>query len=368
MLMPQYVMIGGFLGAGKTTAILQLARLFRDQNRKVGLITNDQSFGLVDTTMLRSHGFATEEITGGCFCCRFGSLVEAAGKLTDDMQPDVFLAEPVGSCTDLRATVSYPLQQMYGDNYAVAPLSVVLDPIRTRQVLGLEKGKNFSAKVIYIFEKQLEEADILVINKCDLIDDAQQSELHTALESRFPSATVIRISAREGLGIDAWLSLITDKEQRRDSSMNVDYDTYAEGESLLGWLNLSATLEGEEFNGNALLQQLGANIRETLECRGIQIAHLKMTLMPDSGNDLAVGNLVRNEGDIELSHELVEPLDAGQLILNLRAEGDPDQLKHLAVDALCRLVAELKLINTLQHVEAFRPGRPEPTYRLMGAT
>ena len=65
MLMPQYVMIGGFLGAGKTTAILQLARQLRDQHRKVGLITNDQSFGLVDTTMLRSHGFATEEITGG---------------------------------------------------------------------------------------------------------------------------------------------------------------------------------------------------------------------------------------------------------------------------------------------------------------
>ena len=99
-----------------------------------------------------------------------------------------------------------------------------------------------------------------------------------------------------------------------------------------------------------------------------EIAHLKMTLMPDSGNDLAVGNLVRNGGDIELSHELVEPLDAGQLILNLRAEGDPDQLKRLAVDALCRLVAELKLTHTLEHVEAFRPGRPVPTYRLMGAT
>ncbi|MEX0725700.1 MAG: GTP-binding protein [Planctomycetaceae bacterium] len=368
MLIPQYIMIGGFLGAGKTTAILQLARQFRDQNRKVGLITNDQSFGLVDTTMLRSHGFATEEITGGCFCCRFGSLVEAAGKLTDDTQPDVFLAEPVGSCTDLRATVSYPLQRMYGDNYAVAPLSVVLDPLRARQVLGLEKGKAFSPKVVYIFEKQLEEADILVVNKCDLIGEQEQDQLHSALESRFPSATVIRISARNGSGINEWVALLLSQEQSRGSSMEVDYDTYAEGESLLGWLNLSATLEGEEFDGNEFLQQLGKNVREQLEDLGIEIAHLKMTLMPDSGNDLAVGNLVRNAGEIELSHELVEPLDVGQLILNLRAEGDPERLKQFAVDELDKLVAERTLTHTLEHVEAFRPGRPVPTHRLMGAT
>ncbi|MDA0834159.1 MAG: cobalamin biosynthesis protein P47K [Planctomycetota bacterium] len=368
MLTPQYIMIGGFLGAGKTTAILQLAREFRERGRKVGLITNDQSFGLVDTTMLRSHGFATEEITGGCFCCRFGSLVEAAGKLTDDTQPDVFLAEPVGSCTDLRATVSYPLQQMYGDNYAVAPLSVVLDPFRTRQVLGLDQGKTFSAKVVYIFEKQLEEADILVINKCDLMDERQQSELQTALETRFPSATVIRISARNGSGISEWIAQIENNEQRRNESMDVDYDTYAEGESLLGWLNLSATLEGEEFDGNELLIALGKNIRLRLDQHSVEIAHLKMTLTPDSGNDLAVGNLVRNETSIELSHELVEPLDVGQLILNLRAEGDPEQLKQFAVEELKTLVAESQLTHTVEHVEAFRPGRPVPTHRLTGTT
>ena len=182
MLKVQYIMVGGFLGAGKTTAILQLARRWKAEGLRVGLITNDQSIGLVDTAMLRSEGFATEEITGGCFCCRFNSLREAADKLTEDVQPEVFLAEPVGSCTDLRATVSYPLRRMYGDEFRIAPLSVVLDPLRARQVLGLESGKVFSRKVLYIFEKQMEEADILVINKCDLVSLPQQEELQATLE------------------------------------------------------------------------------------------------------------------------------------------------------------------------------------------
>src|SRR5947209_20288212 len=67
---PRYMMIGGFLGAGKTTAILKLAEHLSAKGLQVGLITNDQSVGLVDTALLASHGFAVEEITGGCFCCR----------------------------------------------------------------------------------------------------------------------------------------------------------------------------------------------------------------------------------------------------------------------------------------------------------
>jgi G3E family GTPase len=107
----RYVMIGGFLGAGKTTAVGRLARRLTDQGLRVGLITNDQGNGLVDTSVLASQGFSVEEIAGGCFCCRFNSLVEAARKLSVASRPDVFLAEPVGSCTDLVATVSYRLRR-----------------------------------------------------------------------------------------------------------------------------------------------------------------------------------------------------------------------------------------------------------------
>ncbi|NBV85363.1 MAG: cobalamin biosynthesis protein P47K, partial [Verrucomicrobia bacterium] len=156
-----YVMLGGFLGAGKTTAVAALAERLVAKGLRVGLITNDQGQELVDTAMLRSKGFATEEIPGGCFCCRFNSLMDAAARLTDASRPDVFIAEPVGSCTDLVATVTYPLRRMYGDQFKVAPLSVLLDPERAMRVFGLAEGRNFSPKVQYIYRKQLEEADIV---------------------------------------------------------------------------------------------------------------------------------------------------------------------------------------------------------------
>lgn len=364
MLKPRYIMVGGFLGAGKTTAILKLAERLKSQGLKVGLITNDQSVGLVDTAMLDSQGFPTEEITGGCFCCRFNSLVEAADKLNAQTQPDVFIAEPVGSCTDLRATVSYPLTQMYGDNYVITPLSVLVDPIRARGVLGLTSGKAFSPKVLYIYKKQLEEADIIVINKTDLLSEQELDELEAALLKEFPHVKVMRMSARQGTGIDEWLESIHSDELTLTPSMEVDYDLYADGEALLGWLNLQAEVTGNEFDGNGWLVGLARELHSRLTEADAEIAHLKMTLTPTQGTDIAITNLVRNESEPELAYQLVEQLDSGELLLNLRAEKDPEVLKEIVTTTL-KAYADLTQTDiSIKTVEAFRPGRPTPTHRV----
>src|SRR3954469_753416 len=140
----RYYMIGGFLGAGETTAVAALAQHLTQRGDRVGLITNDQGSELGDTALLRPRGFLTEEIPGGCFCCRFNSLVDAARKLTQATKPDAFVAEPVGSCTDLIATVSYPLRRIYGEQFELAPLSVLVDPIRAEQIFGMREGRKFS--------------------------------------------------------------------------------------------------------------------------------------------------------------------------------------------------------------------------------
>src|SRR5687767_14538848 len=198
----RYIMIGGFLGSGKTTSVAKLAQRLTADGLRVGLITNDQGDKLVDSAMLRSKGFATEEIAGGCFCCRFNSLVEAAAKLTAQGRPDVFIAEPVGSCTDLVATVSYPLRRMYGADFTIAPLSVLVDPIRAMRVFGLAEGSMFSDKVRYIYRKQLEEADLIVINKRDILDQTQFAQLSGKLTEEFPKAEILAASARTGHGLE----------------------------------------------------------------------------------------------------------------------------------------------------------------------
>ena len=363
----RYIMIGGFLGAGKTTAVARLATHLTSQGLRVGLITNDQGSELVDTATLRAKGFATEEIPGGCFCCRFNSLVQAAQKLTEEAAPDVFIAEPVGSCTDLVATVTYPLRRMYGNAFTVAPLSVLVDPVRALRIFGLEPGGNFSEKVLYIYRKQLEEADLIVINKCDLIDDARRNKLREQLTEKFPEATLLEISAREGEGLESWFGLLAKTEQSSRHVMSVDYETYAEGEALLGWLNATVRARSDTgFDGNQLLRRLSHHLQTDLQREGGEIAHLKMTLSADDGlGDTAVINLVRNDYLPELSQEMSDALASGELIINLRAEIAPEHLAAALEKGLTETRVEFPAIDLLlEHREHFRPGKPTPTHRV----
>jgi hypothetical protein len=269
----------------------------------------------------------------------------------------------VGSCTDLRAAVSYPLRRLYGDQFHIAPLTALVDPIRALRVLGIEPGKNFSPKVNYIYRKQLEEADLILINKCELLELERAQRLEDALRAEFPKASVMRVSARESTGLDAWFERLGADDMGSDAAPEVDYEVYAEGEALLGWYNSTVRLEaGDEFDGNEFLKNLAAEIHRVLGDQAVEVAHLKMTLVPgEEGGDIGVINLVRTGGGAELSHSLREPMTSGELTINLRAEGDPEVLSKVVGDALKKSESPVAVV---EHEESFRPGKPSPTYRM----
>ena len=358
-------MIGGFLGSGKSTSILKFAQALDAEGLKVGLITNDQGARLVDTAVVNANGFPVEEIAGGCFCCRFNSLRDAADKLTAAVRPDVFLAEPVGSCTDLVATVSYPLRRMYGDQYRVAPLSVLVDPVRALRILGVEEGAKFTEKVVYVYRKQLEEADYIVVNKADSLEPARLEKLRAALGREYSGTRVFVVSAREGTGLPEWFTAVREGEASSGPAMEIDYETYAEGEALLGWLNAALTLQAdEEVDGNRLLFDIACSVQERLVEKGREVAHLKMTLAPDDGSgELAVVNLTRSDARPESAQTLLDDLATGELIVNIRAEAESTELADAldaTLDAFRSSTCQLKL----EHLEHFAPGKPVPEVRI----
>jgi len=197
----QLIFVGGFLGAGKTTLLWRAAELLMKRGKRVGLITNDQAPGLVDTKWLSEKGLNVREVAGSCFCCNFPALIEAAESLRS-LDPDVLIGEPVGSCTDLSATILQPLKDKFGDRFVLSPLSVLADPLRLRDVLN-DSGDAFHASAAYIFRKQLEEADLLVINKMDLISREEGDRLEQLVAARLPRAIVRRLSAWTGEGLES---------------------------------------------------------------------------------------------------------------------------------------------------------------------
>lgn len=253
MRMTKYIGVAGFLGAGKTTALKRLTEYYTGKALTVGIVTNDQAENLVDTANLGTVGNPVEEVAGGCFCCEFNSLIDSIRQLKAGSNVDIILAEPVGSCTDVVATVIRPLVDLYNNEVTVAPHSVLVDPHRVMKLMYNE-DTSFSGNVVYIFEKQLEEADIILLNKVDLISHKEKDMLICCLKDKFPGKLVIGVSAKTGEGYDEWIKMLDSDIEVGKNIADVDYDIYANGEASLGWLNSTISISAASpFDGNSLL-------------------------------------------------------------------------------------------------------------------
>ena len=355
------VFVGGFLGAGKTTLLSRAAKHFVDRGQRVGLITNDQADDLVDTGYLEHDGLDVKEVSGGCFCCRFDDLARAAEGLLEALDPDILLGEPVGSCTDISATVLQPCKALYGDWFRVAPFSVLTDPRRLAEAVTPDAAQSFPENVTYIFRKQLEEADLIVLNKIDTLSASALSELRAQTQQAFPGTPLLTMSALTGEGVDEWLAWLSQPIKAGARIAEVDYDRYAEGEAVLGWLNASVQLRSDApVAWQAFCQDLLQEMQNGLLDEKAEIAHLKLLLNTDQG--MITANITSSAGEARFQGSLAGPSLEAALVLNARVHVDPAVLKQKMDDALAKAAGDGIDVDVV-HCQSLRPGRPEPKHR-----
>jgi Ni2+-binding GTPase involved in maturation of urease and hydrogenase len=363
----RFIMLGGFLGAGKTTTIGRLARHYQERGLKVGIVTNDQATDLVDTQSLRAQGFEVGEVPGSCFCCNFNALTKTVAELSADQRPDVILAEPVGSCTDLVATVVRPLQQLFAATFEVAPYGVLLKPSHGGRILRNEARAGFSPQAAYIFRKQLEEADFIVVNRIDQLSASEIAELTGLLERDFPGVPVLRLSAKTGDGFAAFVEMIDQRGHFGGRRMEVDYDVYAAGEAELGWLNSSLKITAAEpFALDDLLLEIVKTLQHSLAELACETAHLKTIGLAEGA--YAVANLISSFSPPELSLASQAKVREAQIIVNARVAMLPEALQQQVTAALEAVCGKFRANLELQQTQSFQPGRPVPTHRIMEPT
>ena len=119
------------------------------------------------------------------------------------------------------------------------------------------------------------------------------------------------------------------------------------------------------MDANQLLIDLAEVVSEQLDAAGAEIAHLKATLdAGDASGRLAALSVTAGDAEPDLREALVDGVTGGELILNLRAEGDPDLLRQVAWRALDAVAASRPGLSlSVEHEEFFRPAPPQPTHR-----
>jgi glycerol uptake facilitator protein len=357
---PDIFFVGGFLGAGKTTAINSLAFMLSQRGKRVAVITNDQADGLVDTYYLAGCGLPAEEVAGSCFCCNFPGLVDAITHSKEKVAPDVILAEPVGSCTDIVATVVRPMRALMGDSVEVQSYSVLVEPDRWAELGSSVDDSSWSMK--FLFEKQLQEADFIVITKSDTVAQDEFARIQEEVVERFPHTQVIGISAKEDVNVARWLELIESTPPGEVSLRDIDYDLYARAEAEMGWLNADATLIfAKPADGHSAVLRLIEALAEGVSSRKGKIGHLKLLAVGLTGSVKA--GITTSAGKPETDGKFVGAVPELRLTVNARATVAPEDLSAILQESLAGFSEGGQARVAISSVTAFRPSPPKPTYR-----
>jgi len=356
---------GGFLGSGKTTALAALAKRLIERGMRVGFITNDQSENLVDTIIVRQMltdlGVPVEEVVKGCFCCKFDELIEHVEKILVH-NPDVLMGEPVGSCTDFVAAVANPIKIQYRDAFRFAPFSIMVDPERVRSLILNETQTDFPEDVAYLFGKQIEEADTIVLNKVDLLTAKESERLLSAIGDRYPGKKLMAVSATEGTGMDEWLDdLISGRPGANTVLSQIDYDRYANAEAVLGWLNAAVKLQGDQpFDAGRFMTSLATRLRDRFKIEKGEIGHLKF-VFTNAGKSMWA-NLTHLGDEPAIGGEKLDHLPRGTLIVNARVRLEPEDLETIVRDSLDTVSKEMAVQSEIDDLQCFSPAYPEPPH------
>lgn len=204
-------LIGGFLGSGKTTTVLKFIDRVAADGKKAALIINEVGEVGIDDAALEAAGISSKELTAGCICCTLViNLRDTVTEIARVRNPDVLIIEMPGLA--LPSHVRDELLEM-NVMMSLAPVITLIDA--SRFTVGLSHVPNFT-------EHQLNEAEIIVINKTDLVDEEKIQSIESFLKQMNPDAHVMRMSAvNEEAAVDKLYELVMRESEETVSRIDM---------------------------------------------------------------------------------------------------------------------------------------------------
>ncbi|MBR6114691.1 MAG: cobalamin biosynthesis protein P47K [Oscillospiraceae bacterium] len=185
------LLVGGFLGSGKTSFILKLAHhLIEDRGiNNIVILENEIGEISVDDKVLKGSGYQVKGLFAGCVCCTLaGELPATVRQIERDINPDWMIMEATG--------VAFP--------YTIKENLVHALNMDCRIICltDAQRWKRLYRAMANLFDFQLKDADVILVNKADLVDEAMLAEVMEAVKAINPEAEVVSSCANEAIPIE----------------------------------------------------------------------------------------------------------------------------------------------------------------------
>ena len=352
------ILVGGFLGSGKTTGIVAACQALTSQGKTVAVVTNDQGDQQVDYAYVKSLGIAGEEVSNGCFCCNYEQLDQHIQAFARTTAPDFIFAEAVGSCTDLLATVVRPLRKFNPD------IRVTLCVFADAELLTaiLEGNAAFiSESVRYIYRKQLEEATILIISKVDKVSSAQLKQLKQLLTGEYRQKLLLFQNSLDAESLTPWLNVLRTYEAADLPSPAVDYEIYGRGESEMAWVDKALVVTAVQNEAVVIARILIGRIFDQLQQKRMFIGHLKFHLESKDGNQKISFTTAATSSSVRL---MLPDTNKISILINARVQSAPTELLGIINEVIVGMETRFACRIEEGRTAAFAPGFPRPSYRM----
>lgn len=353
--MSKYAILGGFLGAGKTTTMMALSDEAKREGLKAAILVNDLGTNeLVDGSFTASRGYLTESITGGCICYQTENLVNHLRVFRDEDQADLILSDIPGCGIGALEHVYHHLAEQYPGEFSLAPFTAVADPERLRRIMPEHADLHLPEEMDFLFRAQLQEAEVILLNKIDLITKEEAEKMLSWLRSSYPEAAVFAISAQNHQGIDAVLAYL----MKLDSELHhpdIGYGgpEFMAAEGKLTWYDCQFHLEADtELRVRDYLTTAMENIRQGLLAANRNVPHLK-AMGEDEDGHIVKASLIGVDYPLQLDAAGDVSCRSAHIIVNARAACEPDLLKKICDDALARAADSMKLSMKVEFTECF---------------
>jgi hypothetical protein len=215
--------------------------------------------------------------------------------------------------------------------------------------------------VQYIYDCQIEEAEILVLNKSDLLPPAAAREVEEAARARYPEKTILLQSSFDQADIQRWTGMLNVKtEGIGHRAIPVDYDRYSHGETGLAWYDATLSVDLSEDRGSETANRLVVELRDAVRRRGRPVGHLKVFLQHQAGS-LAVSIT-----DDPVSPLVMQKVSGRHLdvVINARAEDSAEGLLSAIREGTQRALSGGGIAWAISNEESFHPARPQPSQRM----
>lgn len=333
----RFVVLGGYLGAGKTTLAAALGKELRSKHGKsVAIITNDQGNVLVDTEYMKDAGFDVKDVLGGCFCANFGEFVKNARTLVSTGRPDVIIAEPIGTSTAILGSVVAPLRSMYPDEFQVSPFFVIVDGTRAAEVLKRPEGFGLGGGKL-IPSHQVREAEYVLISKADRLNEEDANKAVGLVKNEVSDAEVIVCSAFSRKNLDKVIDIILSDAVSTKEPKDVDQRMFAVEKASMGWFNANAKLVAEgKLDINAFVTSFMRKVASDFPPESI--GHVKVMITSPTAS--AKMSLVEDRMQVDGLKGGRYFTGEGKLVLNARVTASPNELKKAFEKAIADTALE----------------------------